>query len=220
MDSDPSDIVVLSCMTYQVALAPNCHACPRVTDKHILSSSHPRTYNTVKRLKFLKPKMSTLSAISSNLVKRTIPFCSFSSSTVKAPPLLLSYNPIFRKHPMRLSARLLANEAGRSPPEFPPEVPQVPFTPEIDPSSTPAEVHTNPPPYTTPGPKPGPEFPRPPIPPQPDPVPELPEPIIPPRPDPDIPHPKPDVVPPGPDIVPPPSTPPQDISPPTGPYVV
>lgn len=121
---------------------------------------------------------------------------------------------------MRLSARLLANEAGRSPPEFPPELPQVPFTPEIDPSSTPAEVHTNPPPYTTPEPKPGPEFPRPPIPPQPDPVPELPEPIIPPRPDPDIPLPKPDVVPPGPDIVPPPSTPPPDICPPTGPYVV
>jgi len=167
--------------------------------------------------------MSSLSAISSNLMKRTIPFCSLSSAPAKAPPpLLLSYNPIFHKSPTRLSARLVVNDPGKSPLE----VPQVPSTPEIDPSSTPAEVNTNPPPFATPEPKPGPEFPTPPVPPQPDTGPELPKPSIPPRPDPEIPHPKPYVVlPDPPDYVPPgPEWPdyfpqPPHISPPTWPDV-
>lgn len=230
-----------------MSLAPSCHACQsvHVSPTSISSPVLILVYTctslllimpvTVKHLNFLEAKMSTLSAISSNLVKRTIPFCSFSSAPAKAPPpVLLSYNPILPKNPTCLSAPLLANyDPGKSPPEFPkvpndppsvpPEVPQVPFTPEIDPSSTPAEVNTNPP-----EPNPGPEFPRTPVPPQPDRGPELPKPTIPPRPGPDIPLPKPDVVPPDPpDYVPPggpawpdilPPLP--DISPPTGPYVL
>lgn len=190
---------------------------------------------------------ATFSVISSNLMKRTIPFCSFNSVRLrsKAPPSLLSYRPICPKRKpvsVCLSARLLADDPGRSTPEFPkvpnhqpsvpPEVPQIPTAPEIYPGNTPSEVRTNPPPYAPPGPKPGPEFPRPPVQPHPDPGPELSKPTIPPRPDPDIPLPKPDVVPPyppdyvppnppGPDIVPPPlPTPPPDISPPTWPPFV
>ncbi|KAF5466052.1 hypothetical protein F2P56_016010, partial [Juglans regia] len=180
---------------------------------------------------------------SSNLMKRTIPICSFNLAAAKAPPFLLSYIAISPKKPVRLSVHSLADEPARkSPPEFPkvpnhqpsvpPEVPPVPTTPDIDPGSIPAEVNTNPPPYSPPGTKPGPEFPRTSIPPHPDPGPELPKPTIPPRPDPDIQLPKPDVVPPyppdyvppnppGPDIVPPPlPTPPPGISPPTGPYIL
>lgn len=184
---------------------------------------------------------ATFSVISSNLMKRIIPFCSFNSVRSKAPPSLLSYRPICPKRKpvsVCLFARLLADDPGRSTPEFPkvpnnqpsvpPEVPQIPTAPEIYPGNTPSEVKTNPPPYAPQGPKPGPEFPRPPV----QPHPELPKPTIPPRPDPDIPLPKPDVVPPyppdyvppnppGPDVVPPPlPTPPPDISPPTWPPFV
>ncbi|KAM3707129.1 hypothetical protein ACB098_02G000700 [Castanea mollissima] len=185
--------------------------------------------------------MSSLSAISSTLIKRTwIPFFSTTTPTAKAPPLLLNsqYSSLRSQTPTSLSALLLPNnnDPFKSPPEFPKlpnhqplptdtvplEVPQISTTPEIDPGNTPPELNTNPTPYS---PDPGPEFPKPAIPPQPDPGPELP---IPPRPDPDIPLPKPDVVPPyppdyvpqrppGPEIVPPPFP---DISPPTGPYVL
>lgn len=172
-------------------------------------------------------------------MKRTIPFCSINLAAAKAQPFLLSYIAISPKKPMHLSVRFLADELARkSPPEFPkvpkhqPSVPPVPTTPEIDPASTPAEVNTNPPPYSSPGPKPGPEFRRTPIPAHPDRGPELPKPTIPPRPDLDIPLPKPDVVPPyppdyvppnpsGQNFVPPPvPTPPPGISPPRWPYIL
>lgn len=171
--------------------------------------------------------MSSLSAISSTLIKRTwIPF--YSSTTAKAPPLLLisQYSSLRSQNPTSLSARLLPNNDPfkiKSPPEFPKlpnhqplptdtvplEVPQIFTTPEIDPGNTPPELNTNPTPYS---PDPGPEFPKPAIPPQPDPGPELPKPPIPPRPGtlpdpgpelPIPPRPDPDIPLPKPDVVPP-----------------
>ncbi|KAK9992738.1 hypothetical protein SO802_027723 [Lithocarpus litseifolius] len=178
-----------------------------------------------------KQNMSSLSPISSTLIKRTwIPFYSFfNSTTAKAPPLLLisQYSPIIislrNQNPTSLSALLLPNnDPFKSPPEFPKppnhqplpivplEVPQISTTPEIDPAGNtppPPEVNTNPPPYgPDPVPVPGPEFPKPAIPRQ---RPELPKPPIPPRPDtlpdpgPELPIPDPDIPLPKPDVVPP-----------------
>ena len=181
--------------------------------------------------------MSSFSAISSTLMKRTIPLCSVSktSSSYNTTPLFLSLkNPIFPNPPQSriLHARLMdsPNEyPTRSPPEFsppvpdfdqpsvPPEVPGISTSPEVDiPATTPPEVSPYPP-SIDPDPSPGPDFPVPPL--KPPPAPDVPGGPFPdnPIPGPDILPPQPpDVVPPrppGPEIIPPPAPPP----PPTGP---
>ncbi|XP_061993952.1 protein TRACHEARY ELEMENT DIFFERENTIATION-RELATED 7A-like [Rosa rugosa] len=179
--------------------------------------------------------MSSISAISFTLVKRTIPLCSVSktSTSTSTPPLLLSLkNPIFPTRPQILVHARLSDSPNeyptRSPPEFsppvpgfdrpsvPPEVPGISTSPEVDiPTTTPPEVSPYPPPLD-PGPNPGPDFPVPPL--KPPPVPDVPRPFPDnPIPGPDrLPPQPPDIVPPpppGPEIIPPPAPPP----PPTGP---
>ncbi|KAK9930946.1 hypothetical protein M0R45_018247 [Rubus argutus] len=140
--------------------------------------------------------MSSISAISSTLVKRTIPFCSISKTTSSTSTTLLSSlkNPMFPTRPQfaRLSDFSSNQYPTRSPPEFspplpgfdqpstPPEVPGISTSPEVDiPTTTPPEVSPYPPPLDPgsrfsstsrsglPPPPPGPEIIAPPAPPPP-----------------------------------------------------
>lgn len=172
-----------------------------------------------------KVTMSSISGISSTLLKRTIPFCSISKTTSSTTTTLLSSLkspwPMFPTRPQfaRLSDVSSNQYPARSPPEFspplpgfdqpctPPEVPGVSTSPEVDiPTTTPPEVSPYPPPLD-----PAPDFPVPPVPDVPLPFPDNPIPgpdRLPPQP--------PDIVPPpppGPEIIPPPAPPPPATGP-------
>ncbi|KAM1943952.1 hypothetical protein ACFX15_012225 [Malus domestica] len=163
--------------------------------------------------------MSSVSAISSSLLKRTIPFCSSAATTTLATTGNGATQFLFLKKPIFPSASHLLAPALPDPPDQPstlPELPGISTSPEVDSTTTILpEVRPYPPPLE-PGPNPGPDFPVPPLnrPLVPDIPPRfpdnpLPNPgILPPQP--------PDVVPPpppGPEIIPPQAPPP----PPTGP---
>ncbi|VVA33416.1 PREDICTED: vegetative cell wall gp1 [Prunus dulcis] len=168
---------------------------------------------------------SSISSFSSTLIRRTIPFCSFTNSTTSATST--QFLSPKRKPICPLLARALPDSPDqyptRSPPEFsppvpgrydqpsaPPEVPGISTSPDVDTTPVPPpEVNPYPPPLD-PDPNPGQDFPVPPL--KPPPVPDIPPPF------PDNPLPKPDVVPPQPpDIVPPPPPGPEIIQPPAPP---
>ncbi|XWS13740.1 hypothetical protein CRYUN_Cryun36dG0064000 [Craigia yunnanensis] len=123
-----------------------------------------------------------------NLVKLSLPLYSFKSSTAKFPISQRTTNSndaaatLIKLSPWRLLAE--RKNQGTEPPEVefirtprevpsgpnyrpasvPPEVPEIPRTPEVDPSDTPLEFTTrDPPPLGRPRPDPGPDFPKPPL---------------------------------------------------------
>ncbi|KAJ6903550.1 36.4 kDa proline-rich protein-like [Populus alba x Populus x berolinensis] len=185
---------------------------------------------------------ASVSAISSKLVKKAIPFSTPNSTVVRTLNRKIIKSHVYGKPGLispvcRLRVHNQSNIPpeipGKNPPEFPrrsnnneyppsvpPEVPELPSIPEIE-TSPPDEGYIRPPRIPE-LPNPGPDFPVPPLPTPPD-VP-LPPPGTPWPPPPDRLPPKlpPDIIPPPapppPDIGPPLDTP--DIKPPPGPYVV
>ncbi|XVF38314.1 hypothetical protein REPUB_Repub20aG0090600 [Reevesia pubescens] len=171
----------------------------------------------------------------SNLIKLSLPFYSFKSSTTKLPiPQRTTYSNNVASTLIKVSPwQLLAERKNQDtdppelefstpkefpsgpnyrPPSVPLEVPEISRTPEMDPSDTPLEFTTSdPPPLGRPNPDLGPDFPNPPL----GPPPTGPEvvPVPPPgrQPPPEVDSPLP------PDLVPPPSTPPDYVPPPSRP---
>ncbi|XP_022748793.1 vegetative cell wall protein gp1-like [Durio zibethinus] len=189
-----------------------------------------------------------------NFMKLSLPFYSFKLSTAKFPiSLRTSYSNNAAVVLIKILPRGLLVESKKHvdppevefrsplevpsgpnyrPPSIPPEVPEIPRTPEVDPSDTPLEfTTTDPPPLGRPKLDPGPDFPMPPLEPPPTgPEAPVPPPGRPPPPEVDPPLP-PDLFPPlstPPDYVPPPSIPPNipppivppDIPPTKGPSFV
>ncbi|KAL6292093.1 hypothetical protein ACE6H2_000235 [Prunus campanulata] len=172
---------------------------------------------------------SSISSFSSTLIRRTIPFCSSTTSATSATSTQF-LSP--KRKPIRpLASHILARAKPDPPDQYPTRSPPE-FSPPVQAAMTslllllrclgypplriwtptpvqPPEVNPYPPPLD-PGPNPGPDFPVPPL--KPPPVPDIPPPF------PDNPLPKPDVVPPQPpDIVPPPPPGPEIIPPPAPP---
>ncbi|MFQ6632503.1 hypothetical protein Gotur_008509 [Gossypium turneri] len=146
---------------------------------------------------------------------KILPLFSFKSTTVKLPilPTTTKLSP-----PSSRRLRLLAESSFGVPREIvsgpkyrplsvSPSPPEIPKTPEVDPSDAPLEFTTgDPPPLGRPGPDPGPDFPKPPL---------GPPPLGPPPVDPEVvPLPPPGQKPP-PEVDPPPSTPPGNVPPPS-----
>ncbi|KAG6766170.1 hypothetical protein POTOM_030239 [Populus tomentosa] len=159
--------------------------------------------------RWLPNKICTLPSVSSGLISPVCRLLVHNQSNI--PP------EIPGKNPPEFLRRSNNNEY---PPSVPPEVPELPSSPEIE-TSPPDEGYIRPPRIPE-VPNPGPDFPVPPLPTPPD-VP-LPPPGTPWPPPPDrLPHKLP------PDIIPPPAPPPPDIDPPLdapdikpppGPYLV
>ncbi|XVF66590.1 hypothetical protein PTKIN_Ptkin10aG0049500 [Pterospermum kingtungense] len=160
-----------------------------------------------------------------SLLKLSLPLCSFKSSTAKFPmsqrtansnnaaanailiklspwrPLAERKNQVPPQEIVFRGPKEVPSGPNYSPPWVPPGVPQIPTTPEVDPSDTPPEFTTSdPPPLGRPKPDTDPDFPKPPLGPPPT--------------GPEVPFPPPGKAPP-PDIVPPPSTPPDHVPPPS-----